>query len=57
MTQPIEDLQNHFHFQLSLLRLVGTQKPAVPGPVDHEREIPAQDDLQHAIDRIADAMQ
>jgi len=47
MTQPIQELQNHFQFQLSLLRLLDTQ-PA---------ENTEQEYLQYAIDRTTDVSQ
>jgi hypothetical protein len=55
MTHSIEDLQNHFHFQLSLLRLLDIQHNS-DVPSTPTVEIVEHEHLQDALARIAAAI-
>jgi hypothetical protein len=55
MTHSIQDLQDHFQFQLSLLRLVNTQGEAGVSPAKPPVEIAEHELLQDALSRIASA--
>ena len=51
MTHSIQDLQNHFHFQLSLLRLLDTQN-ASDVPSTPTVEIVEHEHLQDALAKM-----
>ena len=56
MNTPIDEIQNHFHFQLSLLKLmnsqIGSESISAVLPV----EIAAQQHLQDELAKIVDAI-
>lgn len=56
MTNPIEDLQNHFQFQLSLLKLVNTQIGSERAAAPNTVEIAEQQDLHDALLKITNAI-
>jgi hypothetical protein len=57
MTTPIDDLQNHVHFQLSLLKLVNIQNGSESISAAPPVEIAEQQHLQDALAKIAGSIQ
>jgi hypothetical protein len=55
MTDSIQDLQSHFQFQLSLLRLTDVQKLSGSIPNSPAVEIAEHQDLQAALSKITRA--
>jgi hypothetical protein len=56
MTDSIQELQSHFQFQLSLLRLINTQSVSGVSPATPPVEIAQHEQLQDALSRIANAV-
>ena len=56
MTNPIDDLQSHFHFQLSLLKLVNTQNGSEPVSASPGVAIVEQQHLHDALAKIANSV-
>ena len=56
MTNPIDDLQSHFHFQLSLLKLVNTQNGSESVSVRPAVAIAQQQQLHDALAKIANSI-
>ena len=56
MNNPIDDLQSHFHFQLSLLKLVNTQNGSASVSASPGVEITQQQHLHDALAKIANAI-
>ncbi len=56
MTKPINDLQSHFHFQLSLLRLVDTQNGSESVSASPGVAIVEQQELHDTLAKIANAI-
>ena len=56
MTNPIDDLQSHFHFQLSLLKLVNTQNGSEPVSASPGVAIVEQQHLHDALAKIANSI-
>ncbi len=56
MTNPIEDLQSHVHFQLSLLKLVNTQHGSESVSAPPAVEIAQQQNLHDTLVKIANSI-